>query len=82
MRTITPVDILSNGNTGSVIKHGLKIPVDAECFESFVERVKTWEQEYVKTFTEMQGGSNELTKMGAWGQKCTHGGDLLSLAGF
>ena len=39
----------------SVIKHGLKIPVDAECYESFVERVKTREQEFVKTFTEMQG---------------------------
>ena len=38
----------------SVIKHGLKIPVDAECYESFVERVKTREQEFVKTFTEMQ----------------------------
>lgn len=38
----------------SVIKHGLKIPIDAECYESFVERVKTREQEFVKTFTEMQ----------------------------
>lgn len=38
----------------SVIKHGLKIPVDVECYESFVERVKTREQEFVKTFTEMQ----------------------------
>lgn len=38
----------------SVIKHGLKIPVDAECYESFVERVKTREQEFVKAFTEMQ----------------------------
>ena len=38
----------------SVIKHGLKIPVDAECYESFVERVKTREQEFVKIFTEMQ----------------------------
>ena len=38
----------------SVIKHGLKIPDDAECYESFVERVKTREQEFVKTFTEMQ----------------------------
>jgi len=34
--------------------HGLKIPVDAECYESFVERVKTREQEFVKAFTEMQ----------------------------
>ena len=38
----------------SVIKHGLKIPVDAESYESFVERVKTREHEFVKTFTEMQ----------------------------
>ncbi len=38
----------------SVIKHGLRIPVDADCYESFVARVKKQEQEFAKLFTELQ----------------------------
>ena len=38
----------------SVIKHGLRIPVDAEDYESFVKRMKGYEEEFVKEFL---GGS-------------------------
>ena len=38
----------------SVIKHGLRIPVNADCYESFVARVKKQEQEFAKSFTELQ----------------------------
>ena len=34
----------------SLTKHGLKIPADAENYESFVLRMKTSECEFVETF--------------------------------
>ena len=53
-RGSTYEDNVSPRDDISIIKHGLKIPVDAECYESFVTRVKDREREFVKTFTELQ----------------------------
>lgn len=44
----------------SITKHGLKIPLEAEKYESFVTRMKTSESEFKKTFTNKQKGERKM----------------------